>query len=227
MDRILIVDNDSAVLKVLRRMLVSAGFEVATAVNGETAISSFNAETPKVVILEPRTPGSAGNDLCREIRRRSASVPILVLSAAKAEIEKVLLLELGADDYITKPFSPRELLARVRAAIRRQNQKDVRSEESCSFGDVTVNFLSMEVLRQGVAVRLTPQEFKMLHFFLSNDGRVISEHELLQEVWSNRTYPSSRTIATHILRLRRKLEKEPANPVHFRTVHGAGYKFVK
>jgi DNA-binding response OmpR family regulator len=227
MDKILVVDNDSAVQKLLRRTFANSGFDVATATDGDTALAILSAEIPKVVILEPRIPGVAGQDLCREIRRQSSSVPILVLSAAKAEVDKVLLLELGADDYITKPFSPRELLARVRAAVRRLNQKSVPVTKSFSFGDVEVNLLSMEVFRQGVAVPLTPQEFKMLRFFLTNDGRVISDTELLQEVWNNRIYPSSRTIATHILRLRQKLEKQPASPIHFRTVHGAGYKFMK
>ncbi len=227
MDRILVVDNDAAVQKLLRRTLAGSGFEVTTAADGDSAIATLSTEMPRVVILEPRVSGTAGHDLCREIRRRSATVPILVLSAAKAEVEKVLLLELGADDYITKPFSPRELLARVRAAIRRINQKDHPIGASFSFGDVEVNFLSMEVSREGVAVQLTPQEFKMLRFFVTNDGRVISDTELLQEVWNNRNYPSSRTIATHILRLRQKLEKQPASPIHFRTVHGAGYKFMK
>ena len=181
---------------------------------------------PKLVILEPRIPGFAGQDFCREIRRRSLDVPILVLSAAKAEVDKVVLLEMGADDYVTKPFSPRELLARVRAALRRFDQEKRPETSSYSFGDVEVNFLSMEVLREGTVVQLTPQEFKMLRFFLGNQGRVVSDDELLREVWNNRTQPGSRTIATHVLRLRQKLEKDPAKPVHLRTVHGAGYKFL-
>ena len=227
MDKILVIDNDSAVQKVLRKTFVTSGFQVATAADGDTGLLMFNAEVPRVVILEPRTPGCHGQDLCREIRRRSPSVPLLVLSAAKAEVDKIVLLELGADDYVTKPFSPRELLARVRAAVRRLNQQEPEKSTTYSFGQVEVNVLSMEVFRQGVAVQLTPQEFKMLRFFLTNQGRVISDEELLQEVWENRTPPGSRTIATHILRLRQKLERLPAEPEHFRTVHGAGYRFLK
>ncbi|HSY13505.1 MAG TPA: response regulator transcription factor [Verrucomicrobiae bacterium] len=227
MDKILVIDNDSAVQKILRRTLVSSGFQVAIAADGRTALALFNAEMPRVVILEPHIPGFAGEDFCREIRRRSLSVPILVLSAAKAEIDKVVLLELGADDYVTKPFSPRELLARVRAAVRRLKQDASNSGENHSFGNVQVNFSSMEVLRAGVGVQLTPQEFKMLRFFLDNAGRVISDDELLQQVWDNRAHPGSRTIATHVLRLRQKLEENPAKPTYIRTVHGAGYKFLK
>jgi DNA-binding response OmpR family regulator len=228
MDKILVIDNDSAVHRILRKTLGSSGFRVAIATDGNSAMEMFDAETPRIVILEPRIPGFAGQDLCREIRRRSETIPILVLSTAKAEVDKVLLLELGADDYVTKPFSPRELLARVRAAMRRLNQEeDTPANTTFSFGDIQVNFLSMEVSRDGVAVKLTPQELKMLRFFVGNQSRVIADEELLRDVWGDRAQPESRTIATHVLRLRQKLEKDPTNPVHIRTVHGAGYKFVK
>lgn len=227
MDTILVIDDDSAVQEVLRRTFVSSGFQVATATDRMTAISIFDSKLPCAVILEPRIPGAAGQDLCREIRRRSPRVPILVLSAENAEVDKVLLLELGADDYVTKPFSPRELLARVRSAVRRLNQEEQSDDNTFRFGEVEVNFLSMEVTRHGSAVQLTPQEFKMLRFLVQNQGRVISSHELLQAAWEKPIEPGSRTIATHILRLRQKLEKNPASPIHFRTVHGAGYKFLK
>jgi DNA-binding response OmpR family regulator len=226
MDKILVIDNDPATRKILRQTFVSSGFDVAMASDGATAMAMFNAEMPKIVILEPKVPGFAGQDFCREIRRRCLSVPILVVSAAKAEVDKVLLLELGADDYVTKPFSPRELLARVRAALRRLSHDKPTNGNNYSFGNVEVNFSSMEVLREGSPVQLTPQEFKMLRFFLDNQGRVISDDELLREVWCNRAQPGSRTIATHVLRLRQKLERDPGKPVHLRTVHGAGYKFL-
>lgn len=227
MDKILVIDNDSAVHKILRKTFGGAGFRVAVATDGNSAMEMFNADMPRIVILEPQTPGFAGQDLCREIRRRSERVPILVLSTAKAEVDKVLLLELGADDYVTKPFSSRELLARVRAAVRRLNQEDTPASTTFSFGDVQVNFLSMEVFRDSRHVKLTPQELKVLRFFVGNQSRVIADDELLRDVWGNRTQPESRTIATHILRLRQKLEKDPTHPVHIRTVHGAGYKFIK
>ena len=227
MDTILLIDNDSSVQRVLRRTFTSSGFQLAVATDRQTALTLFHTESPRVVIMEPHVPGLAGEDFCREIRRRSQQVPLLVLSAAKAEVDKVVLLELGADDYVTKPFSPRELLARVRAALRRLDHEQPAASNSDNFGDVQVNFLSMEVFRKGVPVQLTPQEFKMLRFFLSNTGRVIPDDELLRQVWENRAHPGSRTIATHILRLRQKLENDPANPVHLRTIHGAGYKFLR
>ena len=225
MDKILVIDSDTTVQSVLRRTFVDSGFHVTAAADGPTALHVFCTEVPRIVILEPRIPGGAGQDLCREIRTKSSTVPILVLSTADDEIDKILLLELGADDYVTKPFNPRELLARVRAAVRRLNQASA-ADNIFRFSDVEVNFLSREVFRNGSSVQLTPQEFKLLSFFVSNQGRVISGTELLREVWVNRSYPGHRTLANHILRLRQKLERHPGEPIHFRTVHGAGYKFI-
>jgi DNA-binding response OmpR family regulator len=226
MDKILVIDNDIAVQRALRRTFGESGFEVTTASDGATALHSFCTDLPRVVILEPRTPGRAGQDLCREIRSKSSTVPILVLSSSKDEVDKVLLLELGADDYVTKPYSPRELLARVRVALRRLNQGSA-TRNSARFDDVEVNFISREVFRNGNSMHLTPQEFKVLRFFINSPGRVISDAEFLHEAWDNHMYPATRTIASHILRLRQKLEKNPNKPIHFRTVRGAGYKFVE
>jgi DNA-binding response OmpR family regulator len=225
MDKILVIDSDMTVQNLLRRTFVDSGFQVTAAADGATALHMFNTELPRVVILEPRMSGRAGQDLCREIRSKSSTVPILVLSTAKDEIDKILLLELGADDYVTKPFNPRELLARVRASLRRLNQRPA-ADTVFRFSNVEVNFMSREVSRDGGNVSLTPQEFKLLWFFVSNQGRVISCVELLQEVWGDRSYPATRTIATHVLRLRQKLERDPANPRHLLTVHRAGYKFI-
>lgn len=226
MEKILVIEDDAAVQRALRRTFETAGFEVAIASDGMMAMETFRASLPRVVILDLRLPGKTGQDICREIKHEHSQVPILVLSAASDVLDKVLLLELGADDYITKPFSPRELLARVRAALRRLNQSSDKVE-LFSFDDVDVNFSRMELHRSGQLVPLTPQEFKMLRFFLNNQERVISRTELLNEVWGYHNYPTTRTVDTHILRLRQKLEKDPADPVHFRTVHGTGYKFVR
>jgi len=167
----------------------------------------------------------AGKDLCREIKESSPDMPVIVLSAAADVADKVLLLELGADDYVTKPFSPRELLARVNVALR--HNRRTAAPEVLSFGDVVVDFTSMQVTRAGSIISCTPQEFKILKFFAANLERVVSREQLLNEVWGYEVYPTTRTVDNHIMRLRQKVEKNPASPVHFRTVHGVGYKFVK
>ena len=171
-----------------------------------------------------RLPGMSGRDVCREMKGICLTVPIIVLSAASDVMDKVLLFELGADDYVTKPFSPKELLARVRAAIRRSARPV--TGDTMAFDGVAVDFGKMQVMRQGQSVALTPQEFKILKFMAQTPERVISREQLLNEVWGYQSYPTTRTVDNHILKLRQKLEKDPANPVHFRTVHGAGYKFV-
>ncbi len=226
MEKVLAIEDDPAVQRALQRTFETAGFDIKIAPDGNSAMDLFRSTMPRVVILDLRLPGRSGQDLCREIKRQSATTPILVLSAASDVVDKVLLLELGADDYVTKPFSPRELLARVRAAIRRLNQNPEK-REIYSFDDVEVNFTKMELSKGGRPVPLTPQEFKMLRFFLNNEERVVSRAELLNEVWGYNSYPTTRTVDTHILRLRQKLEKDPGEPVHFRTVHGTGYKFVR
>ena len=226
MDKLLAIEDDPAVQRALRRTFETAGFDVTIAPDGASAMEVFRATMPRVVILDLRLPGRSGQDICRDIKHQAASVPILVLSAASDVVDKVLLLEMGADDYVTKPFSPRELLARVRRAIRRLNQ----SPDKCdlfSFGDIEVDFSKMELSKTGKIVPMTPQEFKILRFFSNNEGRVVSRMELLTEVWGYNSYPTTRTVDTHILRLRQKLEKDPCEPVHFQTVHGTGYKFVR
>jgi DNA-binding response OmpR family regulator len=159
------------------------------------------------------------------MKQSSPDTPVVVLSAISEVADKVLLLELGADDYVTKPFSPRELLARVQAAIRRSRRS--RPGPAAQFGDVQVDFAKMEVTRTGKKIALTAHEFKLLRFFLENAERVISREELLNEVWGYNFYPSTRTVDNQMLKLRQKLEVDPANPVHFCTVHGVGYRFVQ
>jgi DNA-binding response OmpR family regulator len=226
MDKVLAIEDDPSVQRALRRTFETAGFDITVAADGSSAMDVFRSTTPRVVILDLRLPGRSGQDICREIKRQAPTVPILVLSAASDVVDKVLLLELGADDYVTKPFSPRELLARVRAAVRRLNQSPEK-REIYNFDDVEVNFTKMELSKAGKLVPMTPQEFKMLRFFLNNEERVVSRAELLNEVWGYNSYPTTRTVDTHILRLRQKLEHDPGEPVHFRTVHGTGYKFVR
>ena len=225
MERILVVEDDRAVQKALKRLFEAEGFAVEISADGKSAVEAFRAAAPAAVVLDLRLPAMSGRDVCREIKQQAPALPIIVLSAASDVSDKVLLLELGADDYVTKPFSPRELLARVRAALRRTVR--VGTGDVVVFGGISVDFTRMEITRDGQAVVLTAQEFKTLKFMVQNPERVISRDELLNEVWGYQNYPSTRTVDNHILKLRQKLEKDPANPVHFRTIHGMGYKFVR
>ncbi len=226
MEKILVVEDDRAVQNALKRLFASNGYSVEIAATGTLGLESVRAALPSAVVLDLRLPGMSGQDVCREIKNASPGLPVIVLSASTDVVDKVLLLGIGADDYVTKPFSPRELLARVQASMRRANRL-AAVPEIFSFDDVSVNFTKMELTQAGKLAALTAQEFKVLRFFIQNQDRVISREELLNEVWGYQSYPSTRTVDNHILRLRQKLEKDPARPLHFKTVHGAGYRFVR
>ncbi|HKW19448.1 MAG TPA: response regulator transcription factor [Terriglobales bacterium] len=223
-ERILVVEDDHAVQKALRRLFEAEGYVVQVAPDGNVAVELFRTSAPSAVVLDLRLPGLPGREVCREFKQHAPAVPIIVLSATSDVSDKVLLLELGADDYVTKPFSPRELLARMRVALRRTVQPV--ATDKFAFDEISIDFKKMEVIREGKAIALTAQEFKTLKFMVQNPERVITRDELLNEVWGYHNYPSTRTVDNHILKLRQKLEKDPGNPVHFRTVHGVGYKFV-
>ena len=222
MERILIIEDDRATQRALTRLFEAGGYGVYVKGDGESAIEAFRAAEPTAIVLDLRLPALSGKDVFREIKRQNSTLPIVILSAITDVSEIVLLLELGADDYVTKPFSPKELLARVRAAIRRTHKAKVL--ESLCFGEVSVDFIRMEVTRGGQLIVLTEQEFKVLKFFAQNVERVITRDELLQVLGYH--YLTTRAIDNYVLALRHKLERDPANPVHFRTVHGAGYKFL-
>jgi DNA-binding response OmpR family regulator len=233
-DTVLVVEDSRAMQRTLQRLLEADSLQVQIASDGISGLETFRKQPPSAVLLDLKLPGMSGKELCREFKTIAASVPIVVLSA-NAEVEdKVLLLELGADDYVTKPFSPRELLARVRRAMRRGAAKEAVasvpaknvSHQVLTFGEARVDFTSMEAMQSGKPVTLTAQEFKLLKFFAGSPGRVLSRDELLNEVWGYQNYPSTRTVDNHILRLRQKLEPDSANPRYFLTIHGAGYKFV-
>jgi DNA-binding response OmpR family regulator len=223
--RILVVEDDRAVQKALRRLFETEGYTVETQADGRSALDSFQSSAPAAVVLDLRLPELCGLDVCKEIKALAPTLPIVVLSAASDVSDKVLLLELGADDYVTKPFSPREQLARVRAALRHAAR--IPDEQVVSFDDISVDFKKVEVKRDGKPVFLTAHEFRTLQFLVQNADRVISRDELLKEVWGYQNYPSTRTVDTHILKLRQKLEKDPSRSAHFHTVHGIGYKFVR
>ena len=223
-ERILIVEDDERMHRALRRLFEPEGYAIEATFDGASGVKAALAAPPSAVVLDLRLSVMSGRDVCREIKEAVPNLPVIIVSAASDIIDKVSLLEIGADDYVTKPFSPRELLARVRAIIRRSAR--TTPGEIYKFGDAVVDFAKMQVMRGGELVALTAQEFKMLRFMVQNPERVIPREELLNSVWGYQSYPTTRTVDNHMLKLRQKLEADPANPVHFRTVHGAGYKFV-
>ncbi len=225
MEKILVIEDDRATRKALTQLFEVEGYTVVTAGDGEEGLAQFRASRPDFVMLDLRMPKLRGQEVCKQIRREDEQVPILILSGSADEVDRVLLLELGADDYVIKPFSPKELLARVRAVLRRATRRPPALDQ-LQFGDVTADFVKMEIHRAGRLVSLTPQEFKLLKYFSQNIDRVITRDQLLNDVWGYNSYPSTRTVDSHILTLRQKLEKSPASPVHFITIHNAGYKFT-
>lgn len=221
---ILIIEDDPRIQKVLRRIFVDEHYAVAVASDGQTGLDLFVSERPLAVILDLILPGISGRELCHTFKSLSSETPIVVLSAISEVADKVLLLGLGADDYVTKPFSPRELTARVQAAVRRQRKP--AGATIFRFADCEIDFMSMSARRSGVPVILTAHEFKLLKFFTDNPGRVLTRELLLNEVWGYHSYPTTRTVDNQILKLRQKLEPDAANPKHLLTIYGAGYKFV-
>jgi DNA-binding response OmpR family regulator len=221
---ILIIEDDPRMQKVLRRIFTEERYAAVVAGDGQTGLELFRSERPLAVILDLILPHISGRELCQTFKSQSSEIPIVVLSAITEVADKVLLLELGADDYVTKPFSPRELTARVQAAIRRQRKSAVPT--ICRFADCEVDFEKMTVRRNGRPIILTAHEFKLLKFFTENPERVLTREALLNEVWGYNSYPTTRTVDNQILKLRQKLEPDPARPKHLLTIYGAGYKFV-
>jgi DNA-binding response OmpR family regulator len=224
MGRILVIEDDSALRKVLQRLFSSEGYEVDVAFDVVCGLERLRQGTPAAVVLDLPRPGTSGSDLCKKIANLIPGLPLVILSGSSDVADKVLLLEMGADDYVTVPFSPRELVARLRALIRRASRAN--PEGVYVFADVIVDFSKTEITRAGEKIMVTPKEFKTLEFLTKNAQRVISRDELLDKVWGYESYPRTRTVDTHMLRLRQKLENDPSHPSHFLTVHGLGYKFV-
>ncbi len=222
--RILVIEDDPRMQKVLRRMFVEENYAVLIAGEGQTGLELFRAHHPDAVLLDLILPQISGRELCQTIKSASAETPVIVLSAVTEVVDKVLLLELGADDYVTKPFSPRELMARVQAAIRRRKRPVATSVYR--FSDCELDFEKMVARRGGAQVVLTSHEFKLMKFFTENAERVLTRDVLLNEVWGYNAYPTTRTVDNQILKLRQKLELDPANPKHLLTIYGAGYKFA-
>jgi two-component system, OmpR family, alkaline phosphatase synthesis response regulator PhoP len=226
--QVLVVEDDPRMQKVLHRAIAAEGIEVIQSADGMDALERFREMRPAAVVLDLNLPRLSGREVCREIKAQSPETPVLILSAQSEVIDKVLLFELGADDYVTKPFSPRELLARLQAALRRRRRTRVvpESPEQHSFGRWTVHFGQMTAERGGERIPLTTLEFKLLRHLIEHTGTVLSREALLTEVWGYNAYPTTRTVDNQVLKLRQKLEEDPANPRHLLTVYGSGYKFV-
>jgi len=221
---ILVVEDDPRLQKVLRKVFIDECYSVVVAGDGQAGFDAFRNEHPIAVVLDLVLPRLSGRELCKMMKDLSHDTPVIILSAITEVVDKVLLLELGADDYVTKPFSPRELTARVQAAIRRR-RKPV-PPAVYRFGECEVDFQKMSMRRNGSTVVLTAHEFKLLKFFTEHAEVVLNRELLLNEVWGYNAYPTTRTVDNQILKLRQKLESDPANPKHLLTIYGAGYKFI-
>ena len=223
-DRILVIEDDGALQQILERLFSSEGYKVDVVPDAVRGLEILRQRAPSAVILDLPSPESLGRDLCKKIANLIPGLPLVILSASSNVADKVLLLEMAADDYVTVPFSPRELLARLRALIRRASR--VRPEDVYVFENVSVDFIKKEFIRGGEKITVTAKEFKTLEFLTKNAERTISRDELLGKVWGYLDYPCTRTVDNHMMRLRQKLESDPSHPSHFLTVHGLGYKFV-
>ena len=227
--RVLVVEDDQAMGVALRDGLTYEGYEVMLAANGPDGLCLARQCCPEVMLLDVMLPGISGLDLCKRLRSEGSTVPIIMLTARGQEIDKVLGLRLGADDYVTKPFSFLELLARIEAVTRRRgrgNGEPADGKDCFAFGSVTLDFAHHEARRGGSEVDLTPREFRLLGFFVQHRGEVVSRDQLLAAVWGYSAIPFTRTVDVHIAKLRKKLEDNPEDPRYILTVHGMGYKFA-
>ena len=222
-NKVLIVDDDEHIVELIKLYMDKEGFDTVTANNGKKAVELFKSEAPAIVILDVMMPEMDGWQVCREIRRVS-NIPIIMLTAKGETFDKVLGLELGADDYMVKPFEPKELLARVKAVLRRSDTKESYAEKEIVFPNLTINLSNYELKINGNIVEVPPKELELLYFLASNPNRVFTREQLLEEVWGFDYFGDSRTVDVHIKRLREKLEGVEAN-WQLKTVWGVGYKF--
>lgn len=225
MTKILIVEDEPGMVAGLRDNFEFEGYDVITASDGMAGLQRALSDSPDLVVLDVMMPRMSGLDVCKQLKSKRPSLPIIMLTARGQEVDKVVGLELGADDYVTKPFSIRELLARVKAVLRRARPVP-KDQERYSFGDVEVNLRSCQVSRSGKGVEFSSKEFELLKYFLCHQGETLSRDRLLEEVWGYDRFPTTRTVDAHIVRLRQKLEVKPEEPRFILTVHGTGYKFV-
>jgi two-component system alkaline phosphatase synthesis response regulator PhoP len=223
--KILVVEDEPAMVAGLRDNFEFEGYEVITAQDGIEGLERALDESPDLVVLDVMMPRMSGLEVCKQLRAKRASLPIIMLTARGQEVDKVVGLELGADDYVTKPFSIRELLARVKSVLRRTAVLPIDKEQH-SFADVQVDLRRCRVLRSGKALDFSAKEFDLLKYFICHPGETLTRDRLLEDVWGYDNYPTTRTVDTHLVRLRQKLEPDPEQPQYFLTVHGTGYRFV-
>jgi two-component system response regulator RegX3 len=226
MTKILVVEDEPSFSDALSYLLGREGFEVSVADTGDGAIAEFDRHGADLILLDLMLPGLSGTEVCRQIRQRS-NVPVIMLTAKDSEVDKVVGLELGADDYVTKPYSTRELVARIRAVLRRQGED---SGSSAPDGILTAGPVRMDIERHivnvnGNQVQLPLKEFELLEFLIRNSGRVLTRSQLIDRVWGSDYFGDTKTLDVHVKRLRAKVEADPANPLYIQTVRGLGYKF--
>jgi DNA-binding response OmpR family regulator len=223
MQKILVIDDDESLRETIGVMLERENFVPILAADGKTGFEKALSLKPNLLLVDLRLPGMTGVEVCKQLRADKIQTPIIVLSAIGEEVDKVLLLEIGADDYLVKPFGTRELLARIRAVLRRTASD---TQKVISFAEVQVDVERRTITQRGVDVKLTPAEYNLLLFFLHNADRALTRDVILNSVWGYESYPNTRTVDAHVVRLRQKLEPDPSLPRHFLTVHGVGYRFL-
>jgi len=226
MTKILIIEDDPAILRGLQEGLAEERLTIVTAMDGEKGFKTAMREQIDLIILDLMLPSKNGIDICRDLRNKGNHTPILMLTSKKHEADKVLGLEIGADDYMTKPFGIRELIARIHALLRRK-QHVKGTTQSAQFGEISVDFVKHELFKGKKSVKLSAKEFQLLKYFIEHCGDVVSRDQLLDELWGYDVTPTTRTVDNYILSLRKKIEKDPSNPKHLITIHTAGYKFLK
>jgi two-component system response regulator RegX3 len=224
MTRILVVEDEASLSDALSYLLGREGFLVSIAESGPAALEDFDRHGADLILLDLMLPGMSGTEVCREIRTRS-QVPIIMLTAKDSEVDKVVGLELGADDYVTKPYSSRELVARIRAVLRRQGEPVASKDGTLTAGPVRIDVDRHQVSINGEVQPFPLKEFELLEFLIRNSGRVLTRTQLIDRVWGSDYFGDTKTLDVHIKRLRAKIEEDPANPVIIQTVRGLGYKF--
>ncbi|MCI0486096.1 MAG: response regulator transcription factor [Blastocatellia bacterium] len=225
MQKVLIIEDEPDMVLGLQDNFEYEGYEVIVARDGKAGMARALADKPDLILLDIMLPRMSGLDVCRHLRRNGVEAPVIMLTARGQEIDKIIGLEVGADDYVTKPFSIKELLARVRAHLRRAS-KQVAEIETYRLGDIELNFKHYQAAKEGKPLEMSPREFEILKYFIQHKGEAITRERLLDDVWGYDCFPITRTVDNHIAKLRQKIEPVPAEPQYIITIHRVGYKFL-